>query len=163
MHQPPPSNFWPVPYGSSFVYVQSKRRLLHKRFARKKCFYVVQRQITFSRSLHNNPPSMGNCKLLVVIITERLHLIQRRSHETDTKWTPLLSWKHLTGVHQNLIFEMGKNLWRAWLVTAVTPRYKFYHLFIPSNWNVLSSWLKNEIKQLFYLSPRIPYNLLPWN
>ena len=33
-----------VCYGSSFVFVQSKRRLLHKRFARKKCFcYVIQR------------------------------------------------------------------------------------------------------------------------
>ena len=45
-----------IAYGSSFVFVQSKRRLLHKRFARKKCFcYVIQRQTTFSP--HNNPPS----------------------------------------------------------------------------------------------------------
>ena len=46
---------------SSFVFVQSKRRLLHKRFARKECFcYLIQRQTTFSP--HNNPPSQRNCK-----------------------------------------------------------------------------------------------------
>ena len=57
------SVLWRIAYGSSFVFVQSKRRLLHKRFTRRKCFcYVIQRQTTFS--LHNNPPSQGNCKLL---------------------------------------------------------------------------------------------------
>ena len=45
-------------FGGTFTalvlfFVQSKRRLLHKRFIRKKCFcYVIQRQTRFS--LHNN-------------------------------------------------------------------------------------------------------------
>ena len=49
-------------YGSSFVFVQSKRRLLHKRFTRRECFcYVIQRQTTFS--LHNNPPISGKLQI----------------------------------------------------------------------------------------------------
>ena len=41
--------------GSSFVFVQSKRRLLHKRFTRRKYFcYVTQRQTTFLRSTKEN-------------------------------------------------------------------------------------------------------------
>ena len=34
-------SLWRIAYGSSFVFVQSKRRLLHKRFARKKCFCML--------------------------------------------------------------------------------------------------------------------------
>ena len=50
-------------YCSSFDFVQSKRRVLHERFTRRKCFcYVIQRQTAFS--LQNNPPSQRNCKLL---------------------------------------------------------------------------------------------------
>ena len=50
---------------TSFVFVQSKRRLLHKRFARKKCFcYVIQRQTTFSP--HNNPPFQRYCNWITI-------------------------------------------------------------------------------------------------
>ena len=104
-------SLWRIAYGSSFVFVQSKRRLLHKHFARKKCFcYVIQRQTTFSP--HNNPPSQRNCKLLChnsnwAIIPDPTMI--EHGCETDTKWTWLLSWKHLIDVHQNLVFQMGKN------------------------------------------------------
>ena len=79
----------------------------------KKCFcYVIQRQTTFS--LHDNPPSKRNCKLLChsnwAIIPGQTTIEHGR--ETDTKWTRLLSWKHLTDVYQNFVFE-------GWLVTAV--------------------------------------------
>ena len=112
-------------YSSSFVFVQSKRRLLHKRFARKKCFcgYVIQRQATFSP--RNNPPSQRNCKLLchnnnwAIYIPDPTTI--EHGCETDTKWTRLLSWKHLIDVHQNLVFQMGKKIveGRVWLVTAL--------------------------------------------
>ena len=100
-----------IAYGSRFVFVQWKRRLLHKRFARKKCFcYVIQRQTTFYP--HNNPPSQRNCKLLChnnnwAIIPDPTTI--ERGCETDTKWTLILSWKQLIDVHQNLTFQMGKN------------------------------------------------------
>ena len=51
-----------------------------------------------------------------VIITERLFMITTIKHgrETDTtKWTRPLSWIHLIDVHQNLVFEVAKNRWRA--------------------------------------------------
>ena len=48
---------------TALVLFSFNRRLLHKRFAGKKCFcYVIQRQTTFSA--HNNAPSQRNCKLL---------------------------------------------------------------------------------------------------
>ena len=54
-------------------------------------------QITF----HNN----------WAIIPDPTMIEHRR--ETDTKWTRLLSWIHLIDVHQNTVFEMGKNHWRS--------------------------------------------------
>ena len=76
-----------------------------------------------------------------VIITERLYLIQRRS--TDTKWTRLLSWIHLIDVHQNLVFEMGKNRWRrVWLTNHVVlwnaPREGIF--FWVASWLFLATW-----------------------
>ena len=106
---------------TSFVFVQLKRRLLHKHFARKKCFsYVIQRQTTFS--LYNNPPSMRNCKSLVVIITERLHLIQRRSNMAVK-----LTRNEHHYCHGNIWLTSTKTFWKwekifeghVWLVTAI--------------------------------------------
>ena len=107
-------SLWRIAYSSSFVFVWSKCRLLHKHFACKKCFcYVIQRQTTFS--LHNNSPSQRNCKLLChnnwAIIPDSTAI--ERGCETGMKWTWLLSWKHLIDVHQNLDFEMEKNCWGA--------------------------------------------------
>ena len=74
---------------------------------------MIQRQTTFS--LHNNSPSLRICKLLChnnwAIIPDSTTI--ERGRETDMKWTRLLSWKHLIDVHQNLVFEMGKNRWGA--------------------------------------------------
>ena len=56
-----------------------------------------------------------------VIITERLYLTTiEPGRETDTKWTRLLSWKHLIDVHQNLVLKWEKIVeGRVWLITAV--------------------------------------------
>ena len=95
---------------TALVLFSFNRRLLHKRFAGKKCFcYVIQRQTTFSP--HNNPPSQRNCKLLChnnnwAIISDPTTI--EHGCETDTKWTQLLSWRHLIDVHQNEVFQMGQ-------------------------------------------------------
>ena len=74
---------------------------------------MIQRQTTFS--LHNNSPSQRNCKLFChnnwAIMPDSTTI--ERGREIDMKWTRLLSWKHLIDVHQNLVFEMGKNRWGA--------------------------------------------------
>ena len=78
-------------------------------------FILCDSKTDYMFSLHNNPPSQRNCKLLChnnwVIIPDLTTI--EHGCETDMKWTRLLSWKHLTDVHQNLVFEMGKNRWRA--------------------------------------------------
>ena len=84
-----------------------------QRFARKNCFcYVIQRQTTCSPN--NNPPSKRNCKLLCHSnnwAIKRDPTTIEQGCETDTKWTGLLSWKHLIDIHQNLVSQMGKNRW----------------------------------------------------
>ena len=99
-------------------------------------------QTTFS--LHNNPPSTGYAKLQITCchnnwaITPDPTTIEH-GRETDTKWIPLLSWKHLTDVHQNF-FEMGKNLWRA---RVTGNRYNTY--FIGTKyWSTLNPFSQVE-------------------
>ena len=51
-------------------------------------------------------------------------MIEHR-HETDTKWTQLLSWIHLIDIHQNLVLKWAKIVeGRIWLVTAVTTLHQ---------------------------------------
>ena len=81
-------------------FVQSKRRLLHKRFIRKKCVcYVIQRQTRFS--LHNN----------WAIIPDRT-TIEHRS-ETDTKMNTTIVVDTFDWRLPNMnALKWGKNRWR---------------------------------------------------
>ena len=48
--------------------------------------------------------------------------------ENDTKWTRLLSWKHLIDVRQNLVFQMGKKSLRGACDCLVTAEIKIFFL-----------------------------------
>ena len=159
-------------YGSSFVFVQSKRRLLHKRFTCRKCLcYVIQRQTTFS--LHNNPSSQRNCKLLCHNNWAGDYTWSNDDRTSPWKWHEMnttivmdtFDWRP-----PKLSFWNGKkNRWRAHVTgnrCKTEPRYWFPDSLYLIPWfpGSLIPWFPGSLVLWFpgSLVPWFPGSLVPW-